>query len=104
MIHKIAKEKEDEYFARLEFERRKKIAEEQEAKLKKQEREALKKLHWMRCPKDGMELVEIEFMGVQVDKCTHCGGIFLDTGELDTLFEKAKNQGRIFAKILGVFR
>lgn len=104
MIEKIAKEREDEYFARLEFERRKKLAAEHEAKMKKQERENLKKLHWMRCPKDGMELVEIEFMGVQVDKCTHCGGIFLDTGELDQLFETAKNRGRVFAKILSVFR
>ena len=104
MIEKMAKDREDEYFARQEFERRKKLAIEHEATMKKKDLEALKKLHWMCCPKDGMELVEIEFMGVQVDKCTHCGGIFLDAGELDQLFDTAKNQGRVFAKILGAFR
>lgn len=96
--------KEDEYFARLEFERIKKIAAENEAQLRHQEKEELRKLHWMRCPKDGMELVEIEFSGVHIDKCAHCGGIFLDAGELDRLFEASKRPDGVLTKILGVFR
>ena len=39
---KIAKNREDEYFARQEFERRQKIAEEQAAHMKKKELEELK--------------------------------------------------------------
>ena len=46
--------KEEEYFARIEFERLRKIEEEKQAKLKKEERERLKELHYMKCPKCGM--------------------------------------------------
>ena len=102
-IIKASKTREDEYFARQEFERQKKIADEHAAKLKNKEREELKRIHWMRCPKDGMELAEIEHMGVRVEKCTHCGGIFLDAGELERLFEANRQQDGVLAKILGVF-
>ncbi len=104
MDTKIAKQREDEYFARVEFDRVKKIADENAAKMKQQELDELRKLHWMRCPKDGMELIEIEFMGVKVDKCTHCGGIFLDAGELDHLIEAHQKEKDLFERILGVFR
>jgi len=100
---KIAKNREDEYFARQEFERRQKIAEEQAAHMKKKELEELKKLHWMRCPKDGMEMVEMEYHGVRVDKCTHCGGLYLDAGELEQLFEANEKKAGTITKILRVF-
>jgi len=76
---------EDEYFARQEFERRKKLLEEQHAKLKEAEKKELKDLHWMRCPKCGMEMLEIDFEGVRVDKCSTCLGIYLDDGEVQQL-------------------
>lgn len=78
-------ESEQEYFARQELERRRKVAQEQEAKLQTEERNNLKKLHWMRCPKCGMELVELEFRGAKIDQCSSCDGIWLDAGELDTV-------------------
>lgn len=77
--------KEEEYFARQEFERRKKIAQDHERQLAQQEMARLKELHWMRCPKDGMELVEVDFRGVKIDQCSHCGGIWLDAGELEAV-------------------
>lgn len=77
--------KEEEFFAKQEFERRRKAAQEQEKLLAAQEMARLKELHWMRCPKDGMELVEVEFRGVKVDQCSHCGGVFLDAGELEAV-------------------
>ena len=46
-------EKEEEYFARQEFERKKKLADERERKLKEEERGRLKELHWMHCPNAG---------------------------------------------------
>ncbi len=73
--------KEEELFAKQEFERRKKTA---------QELARLKELHWMCCPKDGMELVEVAFRGVKIDQCSHCGGVFLDAGELDELAKAEK--------------
>ena len=76
---------EDEYFARQEFERRKKLLEEQHANLKEAEKKELKDLHWMRCPKCGMEMLEIDFEGVRVDKCSTCLGIYLDDGEVQQL-------------------
>jgi hypothetical protein len=74
---------EEEYFARQEFERKKRLAEEQERKLKVEERARLKELHWMRCPKCGMELLEIAHRGIKIDKCTSCAGVWLDAGELE---------------------
>jgi len=104
-MDKIAKQREDEYIARTEFQRCKKLAAERAARLKQQELEELKLRHWMRCPKDGMELIEIDYMGVRVDKCSHCGGIYLDAGELEKLFEaNAETEQGVMSRILGVFR
>jgi hypothetical protein len=74
-------EKEEEYFARVEFEKRKKAEE---------EKEKLKELHYMKCPKCGMGLIEIDYKGIRVDKCSSCEGIWLDAGELEAIskFEK----------------
>ena len=43
-------EKEEEYFARLEFERKKKFEEEKHKKMAQEEKNRLKNLHFMRCP------------------------------------------------------
>ena len=89
---------EDEYFARQELERRKKWAKEQSAKMAAEEKERLKQTHWMKCPKCGMDLQEIELHGVKVDQCAHCGGIFLDAGELDQLGKHGEGvMGRVFS-------
>ncbi len=76
-------EKEEEYFARLEFERKRAAEHEKHEKLARKEKEALRELHFMRCPKCGMELIEIDFRGIKVDKCSECQGVWLDAGEMD---------------------
>ena len=38
-----------------------------------------------RCPKCGLELVEVEREAVKVDVCKACSGIWLDAGELEAL-------------------
>ncbi len=78
-------EKEEEYFARMDFERKKKLEEEKHRKLGEAEKIKLKELHYMRCPKCGMELIEINYNGIHTDKCSECGGIWLDAGEFETL-------------------
>ncbi len=78
-------EKEEEYFARMDFERKKKLEEEKHRKLGESEKIKLKELHYMRCPKCGMELIEIIYNGIHTDKCSECGGIWLDAGEFETL-------------------
>jgi len=84
------KKQEDEYFARIEFEKRKKALEERHRRMKKEEKKHLAEQHWMCCPKCGMEMVEITFEGIKVDKCSGCLGIFFDNGELEHLIEKNK--------------
>ena len=80
--------KEEEYFLLQEAERLRGLAAAKEKQLQAAQREERKKLHWMKCPKDGMDLVEIELSGVKVDKCFTCEGIFFDAGELELVVKK----------------
>ena len=93
-------EKEEEYFARLEFEKKKKIEEEKHKQLAEQEKKRIQELHHMRCPKCGMELIEIDYKHIKVDKCSECDGIWLDAGELNAI-SKLEKSG--LDKLFGVF-
>ena len=94
-------EKEEEYFARLEFERKKKQEEETRIKLEEAEKERLKNLHYMHCPKCGMILIEINYKDILVDKCSSCDGVWLDAGELDSISKLEKGK---LDKLFGVFK
>ena len=94
-------EKEEEYFARMEFERRKKVEEEKQTKLAEEERKKLRGLHYMKCPKCGMELIEIDYKGIRIDKCSECEGVWLDAGEIEVI-SKLEKTG--LDKLLTVFR
>jgi hypothetical protein len=78
-------EKEEEYIARLEFEEQKKREEEKAAQLEADEKKRMKEMHYMHCPKCGMQLIEINYKGIAVDKCSSCEGIWLDAGELEAV-------------------
>jgi Zn-finger nucleic acid-binding protein len=39
----------------------------------------------LKCPRCGSEMNEIDIEQVKVDRCTGCGGVFLDKGELELL-------------------
>ena len=92
---------EEEYFARENAERLRKIAAEQKKSLGQDERDKLKQLHDMRCPKCGMELVEIELRDIKVDRCVACQGIFFDGGEIEQLL--AQGEG-FLGKLAKVFK
>ncbi len=94
-------EKEEEYFARLELERRRKVEEQKQKKLAEEEKELLRNLHYMRCPKCGMELTEIDYKRIKIDKCFSCDGVWLDTGELEALSKLEKTK---LVELLNVFR
>lgn len=53
----------------------------------------------MKCPvcKD-TDLIMTERMGVEIDYCPQCRGIWLDRGELDKLIEKAEQGGGAYAQ------
>ena len=78
-------EREEEYFVRMEFERRRQAETEKHKRDTQEEKERLKSLHFMKCPKCGMELIEIDYRGVKVDKCSGCEGVWLDAGELEAV-------------------
>lgn len=94
-------EKEEEYIARQEFTRLKKIEEEKHKHIAKEEKKKLKELHHMKCPKCGMELIEIDYKHIKIDKCSECAGIWLDAGELETV---AKLEKSGIDKLFSVFK
>jgi ribosomal protein L37AE/L43A len=83
-------EKEEEFFVRMEFDKKKKIEEEKHKRLAEEEKKRLKELHYMQCPKCGMELIEIDYKGIKIDECSECEGIWLDAGELETVAKLEK--------------
>lgn len=92
---------EETFFAQQELERRRQLANDREAQLRAEERRTLRELHWMRCPKCGMELLEIEHLGHKVDQCSACRGLWLDAGELDSL--KGTEEGGFLGNLKKVF-
>ena len=101
-LDKETRKPEEEYFARIEFEKRKKALEDKQSRMKKEEKKQLKEQHWMHCPKCGMEMVEISFEGITVDKCSECLGIFFDDGEVDQLI--AKNRPGFLSRMAEIFK
>jgi hypothetical protein len=96
-----SRDKEDEYFARQAFERRKALAEKKQAALAAEEQARRKELHWMKCPKCGMDLIEVDYKKIKVDKCSHCQGVWLDAGELEAVSTLEKSG---LDKFFGVFK
>jgi hypothetical protein len=91
-------ESEEEYFARLEFERRKKTEEEKQKNMAAAEKKRLKELHYMRCPKCGMDLIEVDYKTLKVDRCSACDGVWLDAGELESVVKLEKS---VLSRFLG---
>ena len=93
---------EDEYIAKEEAEKVKrlhdKLKEEEEARA----RAEIQATCYMRCPKCGGQLEEIMFRGIGIDHCTSCDGVWLDSGELEKL--AGSDDQNIIADILGFFK
>ena len=78
-------EKEDEYLVREEFKRKKSTEEKTQILMSVEVKEKLKELHYMHCPKCGMNLIEIDYKGLSIDKCSSCDGVWLDAGQLEAV-------------------
>ena len=90
-------ESEEEYFTRIEYERRKQVEEEKQRKMAAEEKRQRKELHFMHCPKCGMQLIEVDYKTLKIDRCSACDGIWLDAGELEAAVGIEKGLlGRIF--------
>ena len=101
MSTKKPSHEEDEFFAKEEAARLHALTQERARKMQEQERERLKQLHWMHCPKDGFELTQMKFKGLTIDKCFNCGGTWLDAGELETL---AGRESDFLHKVIALFK
>jgi uncharacterized protein len=93
---------ENEYFVREDAERKRKLAHDVRLQLEEAERQRLRVLHWMRCPKCGMDMHEVTYRGMTVDVCFSCNGIFLDEHELAHI-QKPESHG-VMSGILNWFR
>lgn len=92
---------EEQYFAREEIEKLKKLSFDSKNKLLAEEEAKLKQLHWMRCAKCGHEMQEMLFHGYTIDKCFHCNGIYLDSGELEKMLGE---ESSLLTSILSLFK
>ena len=90
-------DEEDEYFFRMDQDKIEKLRKELDKKRGEQNRQKRKESLWMKCPKCGSDLEEINYQGVMIDKCPGCKGIWLDQGELELL---ALGQARVTKGLL----
>jgi len=92
---------EDEYFVREDAEKKRRMALQAKKDKEAAELRRLRDLHFMHCPKCGLQMQEMKLRGVDVDVCFSCNGVFLDQGELEKL-EKQESKG-VMSSILNWF-
>ncbi len=97
-------EQEEKYFMELELKRLLEKARKEQEATAAAEKQRLKVLHFMHCPKCGQKLLSETYAGaVEIDVCPGCKGLWLDANELETILATTKARGpfRSFLKILG---
>jgi Zn-finger nucleic acid-binding protein len=72
---------EDEYFVKQDAE----LLRKQRAQAEAAAVDAERRTHYMKCPKDGYDLASSVYHGVQIETCPHCGGMWLDAGEVEAV-------------------
>jgi len=53
----------------------------------------------MKCPRCGAATTEVAIEHFKIDRCTGCGGVFLDKGELELLTHR--KSGGFFRRLFG---
>ena len=97
-------DKEEEYFYKKNRELLDKMRRKLDTGRAEQKSKSRQDKHWMKCPKCGSNLEEVELLGIKVDQCTQCHGIYFDKGELELLLESQVSGGflnslrRLFSK------
>jgi uncharacterized protein with PIN domain len=96
MEEKKPSKTEDEYFVKLDAE----LIKAQRARLDAERAKAERDSHYMRCPKCGGQLEEIEFHHMKIDRCQDCGGVWLDKGEMEMLEHIDQSKIRSFVRTM----
>lgn len=76
---------EDDYFARLDREKKARLAEKLKAEADEKAKTDRRELHHNKCGKCGGDMHPKVFKGVEIDICEDCGAVLLDPGELQEL-------------------
>ena len=87
---------EEEFFAREDAERMRLLRE----RHAKEQRDAERRSHLMKCPHCGANLTPVVMRGVQIEHCPECEGIWLDRGELELLSHQHHDAG-FFSRVVG---
>ncbi len=90
---KLGYSKEEEYFFKKNKELIERRRRELDAQRTQEAAERKKQAFWMRCPKCGGRLEEIELRGIKLDRCPSCGGTFFDKGEMELFLETSQGSG-----------
>lgn len=92
---------EDKYFARIEAEKKVRLAAILADEESKTQATELKRIHYMHCGKCGQKMESTHFKGVEIEVCTVCSAVLLDPGELETL--AGEDQASVIASIAAAF-
>ena len=85
---------EEEYFVRQAAELLRKERQRAEAAAL----DAQRKTHYMKCPKDGYDLTTQEFHGVEIETCSHCGGMWVDASDIEAVSHEERSS--VFTRVL----
>ena len=92
---------EEEYFAKVEAQKKAELRKELEKAESARSAAELKALHHLHCGKCGARMETKAFKGVEIDLCPACGAVLLDPGELEQL--AGADKGRAVDMIASLF-
>jgi hypothetical protein len=96
-------EKEEQFFKEQEIKQKLAKAKEEQNAVAATEKQRLRELHYMHCPKCGQKLAPEQYGAVEIDVCAGCKGLWLDANELEQILASTEKSGplRRFLKVLG---
>lgn len=76
---------EDDYFARLDAEKKAALRKRLDGEASEAAEAALRELHHFKCGKCGHDMATQLFRGIEIEVCSNCQAVLLDPGELESL-------------------
>ena len=92
---------EDDYFKKLDQEKKAKLKAKLDAEQAEQERVELRERHYLKCGKCGSDMATEIFRGIEIERCHNCGAVLLDPGELEQL--AGDDQAGTFTSFFSIF-